>query len=760
MDNVIDLTGFKGKEIWDLGEDFSGISSNGDKISFNNYYMLKNGTPFYGISGEFHMSRMDDSMWEDEIAKIKMCGINVIATYVFWNHIEEEEGRFDFSGRRDVRKFIELCGKYGLYVILRVGPFDHGEVRNGGLPDWLYGKPFECRQLNEGFLYYTRRLYTEIAGQVKGLFFKDGGPVIGTQIDNEYMHSSAPWEITTGISDEWVFGGNEGDAYMLELKRLAAECGLTPVFYTCTGWGGASAPENMMPLWGGYAFQPWLFYSYKGEHPSTQEYVYQDLHNNEIPKSYNFEPKYKPEDKPYACCEMGGGMTCSYYYRFQLPYKSIDAMANIKMASGCNFLGYYMFQGGSNPVGKNGVFMNEGQVPKISYDYQAALGEYGQVRESYTRLKTMHYFAETYQEKLCGLKTMLPDGASQIAPKDLDTLRFAVRTDGKRGFLFINNYQDHEVMPAKENENITLKLADGDITFENIGIDTDENCILPFNFDMEGINLEYATAQPVTYMQDGSSIVYIFMRPDGMKSQFIFEEGVLINGNSVNRYSADTEKEADIFTVSKGEAVFKVICISRGLSNKMYKLGNKGFLFAEDAVMVKEGSVYLETYNNQPGIYTYPVNLLAGSIYVEEAGAESRIEGFGFYKASANKVQISPELKEVAANRYTVAFPENFMQGVKDVLLRINYQGDIGHAFIDGNMINDNFCNGAVWEIGLRTFEDRLKEHPLVIYVTPLKEGAKVNVESAMAARIEEVETTTGEINSIEAVPVYELKIL
>lgn len=93
-------------------------------------------------------------------------------------------------------------------------------------------------------------------------------------------------------------------------------------------------------------------------------------------------------------------MNCSYYYRFQYPYKSVDAMANIKIASGCNFLGYYMFQGGSNPLGKQGTFMNEGQVPKISYDYQAALGEFGQVRESYRRLKNIHYFAAAFQDKL------------------------------------------------------------------------------------------------------------------------------------------------------------------------------------------------------------------------------------------------------------------------------------------------------------------------------------------------------------------------
>lgn len=162
---------------------------------------------------------------------MKMCGINVISTYIFWIHHEEEEGVFDFSGRKNLRKFIELCQKHHINVILRIGPFDHGEVRNGGLPDWLYGKSFEVRKLNDGFLYYVKRLYTEIAGQVQGLLYKDGGPVIAAQIDNEYMHSSAAWEITTGISDEWIFGGDDGEAYMYALRDLAKECGIVTPFY-------------------------------------------------------------------------------------------------------------------------------------------------------------------------------------------------------------------------------------------------------------------------------------------------------------------------------------------------------------------------------------------------------------------------------------------------------------------------------------------------------------------------------------------------
>ena len=188
----IDLKNHSLSPVYTLGEDFSGVSPDGDTLSINNYYLEKNGKPFLAVSGEFHYSRMDDRRWEDELIKMRLGGVNIVSTYLFWNHIEEEEGVFEFTGSKDLRKFVTLCAKHGLYVILRVGPFDHGEVRNGGLPDWLYGKPFEVRTTNEMFLAYVRRLYGKIGEQVQGLFWKDGGPVIGVQLDNEYMHSSAP----------------------------------------------------------------------------------------------------------------------------------------------------------------------------------------------------------------------------------------------------------------------------------------------------------------------------------------------------------------------------------------------------------------------------------------------------------------------------------------------------------------------------------------------------------------------------------------
>ena len=117
MGYSIDLTHFRLSPVSPLGEDFTGASKNGDVISFNNYYMEKNGRPFFAVSGEFHYSRMDDGRWEDEIIKMRLGGVNIVSTYLFWNHIEEDEGVFDFTGCRDLRKFVEMCGRHGMYGV-------------------------------------------------------------------------------------------------------------------------------------------------------------------------------------------------------------------------------------------------------------------------------------------------------------------------------------------------------------------------------------------------------------------------------------------------------------------------------------------------------------------------------------------------------------------------------------------------------------------------------------------------------------------
>jgi hypothetical protein len=100
------------KPIYPAVLDMKGVNGREDVLSFNNYFMQMNGEPFYAVCGEAHFSRMDENAWEDEIVKMKMGGLNVISTYIIWIHHEEIEGRFDWSGNKNLHGFVELCRKH------------------------------------------------------------------------------------------------------------------------------------------------------------------------------------------------------------------------------------------------------------------------------------------------------------------------------------------------------------------------------------------------------------------------------------------------------------------------------------------------------------------------------------------------------------------------------------------------------------------------------------------------------------------------
>ena len=92
-----------------------------EKYSINGVSLIKNEKAIFPMMGEFHFSRCPEKEWEDEIRKMRACGMDIIATYVFWIHHEEEEGVFDFSGQRNLHRFLEkVAGTPNFSNILRI----------------------------------------------------------------------------------------------------------------------------------------------------------------------------------------------------------------------------------------------------------------------------------------------------------------------------------------------------------------------------------------------------------------------------------------------------------------------------------------------------------------------------------------------------------------------------------------------------------------------------------------------------------------
>lgn len=132
----------------------------------------------------------------------------------------------------------------------------------------------------------------------------------------------------------------------------------------------------------------------------------------------------------------------TYYHRNIVPPESVASLAIMNLAGGSNLIGYYMYHGGSNPIGKHS-YMNEYTVPRISYDFQAPLHEFGQVADSYQHLRLVHLFLKTFGDILAPMTVSLPENAATITPENTKDLRYAIRAKGDSGFIFLNNYQDH-----------------------------------------------------------------------------------------------------------------------------------------------------------------------------------------------------------------------------------------------------------------------------------------------------------------------------
>lgn len=755
------------KEIYSGHLKLGGSNPQGDTIGFTNYYMELNGKPHFIICGEFHYSRYDYWLWEDEILKMKMCGLNTVATYIIWNHHEEVEGKFIWEENKNLRYFAELCKKHGMFLILRIGPFAHGEVRNGGFPDWLYGRPFNVRSNDEGYIDYTERLYKEIGRQVEGLMYKDGGTIIGVQLENEFQSAGAPWETTPPQTLEWI-ESKGGVEHMIKLKELALKAGFDVPMYTCTGWGGSPIIENeVLPLYGGYAFWPWIFYGDVTEHPATREYLFGDYHNDEV-DNVDFKPSYKKSNYPFACCEIGGGMQVWYNYRFTVSPASVEAMPLIKTAGGCNFVGYYMFHGGSNPFGEHS-YLNERTTPKISYDFQAPLGEFGQIRESFKRIKLLHYFFTSKGEELCEMVTKLPANYNEIEPTETKSLRYAARIKDNSGFVFLNNYQDHAEMEDKENFRIELHLEDETITIpENTGLTLKKDvcCILPFNLPLENIMMKYSTTQLITTLKHNGNTYSFFFIPEGsfglynfnnkdiedisvsdgfvVKKEHSFEVTVSSEKNSTIELKTSTGKSVIIYTLTREESLnfWKATVFGK----ERIILSNGNVIAAEEKIDITITEQEMVSFKIFPALE----KSISSDGYEVKKGLSDDI--FEAYEINLRGECIDIKVEKVSDSKAVLTFTEEDFSDAKEVYLRIDYSGDVGYAYIEGKLINDNFCNGTTWEIGLNKFKNELLEKGMYLYIAPTKKGGIVKRDSAMAAVKEIGVEETAVIEKITAV--------
>lgn len=730
-----------------------GTNPKGEKIAVNNYYISMNNKPVIPITGEFHYARYPHQYWDESIKKMKAGGITIIPTYVFWNLHEEEEGKFIWTEDKNLRAFIELCKKNDMNVIVRVGPFDHGEIRNGGLPDWLLGKPLNIRMNDQLYLSYVEKLYNEIGKQLKGLYYKDGGPIIGIQIENEYQHSAAPWGLTypgqpydftaadrdinatqegVGIANEKNPYAELGNDHMKVLKSLAIKAGMIAPLYTATGWGNAAIiPNESIPVTAAYAYP---FWTPKRDYSSF--FLYKKMHSQP-----DYAPvRYKPEDYPVIAAELGSGINLTYPRRPVVVHQSFDAMINRCLGSGANGIGYYMFHGGSTPRGKNSFMNDEAYgLTKISYEYQSPIGEYGQVREGYHRLKLVHFFLKDFGDLLAPMTVVLPANAASLIPENTKDLRYAARVRDNSGFLFLNNFQDDTTMLDQNNIQLKIKTAVGNVVIPEAGgfnLKSGENVILPFNMNLNGAKLNYATAQLLMKSDESAAPYYVFFTPEGIRGEFSFAGKMQVQ-TTVGATSEQNDKRTLVkctaltseFSITANGKKTSVLVIEKSLALKSYVVtinGKKHLIFSE-AIVLQNGASF-ELLSDSLASYDMSIYPKTTAAPKAGAGTITKIEKdavFSSYRITLPSFEFAAATKEISSKKVTVALPQTIPASVNDLFLTVNYTGDTGMDFINGELVADNFYNGIPWQIGLRKFLALpAKPKEMVFYFRPMQKNA------------------------------------
>jgi beta-galactosidase len=311
------------------------------------------------FAGEIHPGRIPAEFWEDRIKKAKAMGLNTVSVYVFWNEIEPTEGNFVFKDQTDIRRFVKLCQDNGMWVILRSGPYVCGEIDFGGLPAWLLKhEGLRIRSNEPQFMKYCKAYVEQISKQLADLQVSHGGPILMTQIENEYQRM---------------------DDYLREMQSLYVAAGFDGQLMTCDPSGGP---------WTTMDYLPNVLRGYNGFDPNDRFQMRYDQ-SIAVTEKTGY-PVFSPEVYTGWFPAWGSPQGKSPKVDIDTQIKRIQFLFDHKDASGRPDLSWclYLFDGGTNFGFMAGPSNN--RPVTTSYDYDAPVDELGRITPKYRALRDLY----------------------------------------------------------------------------------------------------------------------------------------------------------------------------------------------------------------------------------------------------------------------------------------------------------------------------------------------------------------------------------
>lgn len=724
-----------------------------DRINVTSKWLERNGQPWVPVTGEIHYSRIPRDRWVEVAAKAAAGGLNSVAAYVFWQVHEPVQGEYRWDDNRDLRAFIEICAAQGLDVIVRMGPWSHGEARFGGFPDWLINLDIPLRTNDERYLELVRPLYAQMVEQMRGLTHKEGGPIVGVQLENELYDNSD---------------------HLATLRVIAEDLGLDVPLWTGTGWGGAEVPETLFPLYSAYSEGFWEESDVEWPPFAPYHFLYSEVRDDlnvgkdlrEALDGIIIDPDKVPlkDDSviPFATCELGGGMHVAYHRRPLVFSEDVANLALAKIGSGSIWQGYYMYSGGTIRKGPNGTEQEShatgypNDVPTRTYDFYAPLNENNQVNPHYHMLRRQHLWLELDGPQIATMRTIIGGGSP-----DPEELRWAVRSDGHRGYAFFTTYQPPKApISAQENVQVTVEFEDGAVTVPTSPIDLPQGVSVawPLRFPVTAdLTIRSATAQVLTTIADDSVTTLLLVATPGVPVEIVLEGEQLVTGDASTRIVdgatvVELTKEPSLNTVIETPDA-RIIVLDDATANTVYKLEIAGrerlisstapvyetpagaeiqglvlhtdtpevtlnILPAPSSLTLDQGSLCAGSQGIW-GEWTLTVDRAGSRRIVENLAPQAAIDPQAVYGGPMNRLSAPTDFTDAA--HLHLEIPADAIADVDRALLRINWTGDVGRAEIGGDIVSDHFWYGRNWDVDLTPHAQAINTGGIDLHLMPWK---------------------------------------
>jgi len=367
---------------------------------------------------------------------------------------------------------------------------------------------------------------------------------------------------------------------------------------------------------------------------------------------------------------------------------------------------------------------------------------------------------------------VLPETNGSITKDNITVLRYALRTNGAEGFVFMHNYQDHVGTTDLKGLRLTIKTSRGEVNIPESGSFTlrkEQYAILPVNLKIGDAVIRYATTQPFVSFQNGGERYHVFIARDG----FIPEFDILPGTGSLIKpdHCKVSQSKGSIQVKAANHAVFSFVMKSKSetdhflvipeeLAMKAWPVGDR-LLFSSSTIL-RQGNAYdlIRTGHTTDTLLCYPP--LSKMPVIAQATLKtlkSTTGPFSAYQISFPGSAVDVKINR-AGDRHLEVESAMDLNGVNDAFLKIDYTGDLAQAFIGGDMVTDHLYYGEPWVIGLKRYAAQLKDNRMYLYFHPMQKGSSYLSYFAEADQPEfGTETNLLRIKSFEIIPEYKCRL-